>query len=171
MFLDKFQHIIDDYEELKKENSWRYFLSRLEYLPLSPVQDRIEFALVQILFQNTYFLPEGFNFASYLTGCFDRYALQTINRSMFSWLVLLVMAVLNYIRTHIESFNVSCAAAPHRRLGGTDTGDDDIRAKECGLFHLRFFLGCAIALVSYTIIVMIFARIYRKRLSCLFFSL
>lgn len=70
----------------------------MKQLPLCSVRNRVEFSMIHSLFTKTYLLPEDFDFPYYLSGCFDRFALRTINRSMFTWVVLLVIVACNFIR-------------------------------------------------------------------------
>ena len=97
MFTEKTSDLCAAMEDAKdKKNSWCNF-SIFAGSSFS-LQKRVEFMLLHSLFKKTYLLPYEFDFPNYLSGCFDRFALRTINRSLFTWWVLLGMVGLNYGR-------------------------------------------------------------------------
>lgn len=69
------------------------------YSPVSKVRDSFEFKIVHVLFRDTYkWVALDFNFSSYLSGCMQHYALKVMSAGSSSWLVILVLIVLNYAR-------------------------------------------------------------------------
>jgi hypothetical protein len=99
------------------------FLFQLKYLPLSSVRDRVEFSVIHTIFDATYCLPKKFDFAEYLSNSYARYSLKLIHRSLFSWFILIVCVIANFIRIeagyscHIRT--VGDSGGGHRRLGST----------------------------------------------------
>lgn len=100
MFFEETADIVDQVEEVKY-SCWGRFVFNLKFLPLSAVRDKVEFNLIHSLFTSRYLVPEDFDFPLYLSGCFDRYALRTINRSKITWLALLVLIFVNFIRIQL----------------------------------------------------------------------
>jgi hypothetical protein len=152
-------------ENLKaaKQSCWGSFLFSLKLLPISNARYHAEFSMIQALFMRLYRLPENLDFPYYLSGCFDRFALAIINRSMFTWIVLLFLVVCNYVRIRYnlteEMFAVVFDAVgwkvsevkefSDRYLGFTDT--------------LYVFSVCGIFLVLYTVAMTVISRIYKAR--------
>ena len=123
MFGEPMEELIDAVEDAKKDRLKR-FLFNFDFLPLSSIRERVEFRLVHVLFRDAYCLPEDFHFAYYLSGCFDRYALKTINRSLITWFVLILMAILNFVRVSADIGFQSCTnSAAH---GETNTTSSEI---------------------------------------------
>lgn len=189
-FCEQPKHLIAKVENQSDQEKLLYGFT---YMPFQDLRNRVEFQLIHFLFNETYLLSEGFNFASYLSGCFDRYALKTINRSMFTWLILMILSVLNYVRI-IAGFGFhdcrgppeEAAAGGHRYLsGGTtedntssdphDTGsghyysshageEEVLVSKVCPTMNVKLFVFMAILLVAYTIILVLVSRLYKLRL-------
>ena len=123
MFTEKTLDLLGSLEKVKA-SSYEAFLFSVKQLPLCSVRNRVEFSMIHSLFTKTYLLPEGFDFPYYLSGCFNRFALRTINRSMFTWVVLLVIVACNFFRIFV---GLSCAVpeeeeAAERRMQGTAYG-------------------------------------------------
>ncbi len=128
-----------------KGNWWDRFLFNVKALPLCSVRNRVEFSMIHSLFVKTYLLPVDFDFPFYLSGCFDRFALKTINRSMFTWIVLLVIVAFNFLRILV---GLSCAVPSEeeegerrRFLQETDetevegSGHDHCKEEVCSFTH------------------------------------
>jgi hypothetical protein len=77
----------------ESKNSWMNFLSPQARLARS----NVIFHLLFFLFKKKYTLPRNFNFALYLTICLQRYAVKTIDRSTFTWLV-------HYLINNVSNF-------------------------------------------------------------------
>jgi hypothetical protein len=73
-------------------------LYRYHIYPISSIRHRVEFSLIHSIFIKTYILPKDFDFPQYLSGCFDRFALKTIKRSLFSWMMLIFVIGMNCVR-------------------------------------------------------------------------
>uniref|UniRef100_A0A7S3H5P2 EF-hand domain-containing protein n=1 Tax=Spumella elongata TaxID=89044 RepID=A0A7S3H5P2_9STRA len=152
-----------------KSNWWDKFLFNVKALPLCSVRNRVEFSMIHSLFVKTYLLPVDFDFPYYLSGCFDRFALKTINRSMFTWIVLLVIVAFNFLRILV---GLSCAVpseeeAEERRrfLQETDESEvEDSGHDHCKEETLYIFLFCGLALIAYTLILTMVSRLYKMRL-------
>ena len=112
MFCEETSDLVDKVEAVQN-NCWSRRMFNLKFLPLSNVRDRVEFSLIHSLFTSRYLVPVGFDFPQYLSGCFKRFALRTINRSKFTWIALLIVVFLNFIRIQL---GLSCAI---------ETSDDD----------------------------------------------
>jgi hypothetical protein len=170
MFTEK---TIDLYAALEKvkASSWDRFLFSVKELPLCSVRNRVEFSIIHSLFLKTYLISEDFDFPYYLSGCFDRFALRTINRSMFTWIVLLFVVLCNFIRIQV---GWSCAV-PNEEEGGEERrflqeeGADEYTTEEesghdgCKEESMFIFLGCGLSLIAYTLILTMVTRLYKLR--------
>ena len=191
MFSEKTAGLIGSLQEVR-DSCLGSFLFSLKLLPLSKIRYHAEFSLLQSLFTKIYKLPEDLDFPYYLSGCFDRFALRTINRSMFTWVVLLFIVACNYARIRyrlgrrVVQFFLSGTASTASLLGaeqsevggesesgsegGGEDGDIDIdtaaAASAAALVEqetLFIFMGCGIVLIIYTILLTIISRIYKMR--------
>lgn len=97
MFYETAESLLTDVSQLRKNRVFSG-LYNFVYLPLSSSRENVEFYMIHQLFRDIYWLPKEFNFPAYVSGCFDRYALKTIKRSLFSWLALFILVLLNYFR-------------------------------------------------------------------------
>jgi hypothetical protein len=153
--------------EKTKANWWENFLFSVKELPLCSVRNRVEFSIIHALFLKTYLIPEDFDFPYYLHGCFDRFALRTINRSMFTWVVLLFIVLCNFVRIAVGwSCRVPAEeeAVEERRFlteenEGTGEGHDGCKEET-----MYIFLGAGLALIAYTLILTMVSRLYKLRL-------
>jgi hypothetical protein len=152
-----------------KSSTWDRFLFSVKELPLCSVRNRVEFSIIHSLFLKTYLISEDFDFPYYLAGCFDRFALRTINRSMFTWVVLLFIVLCNFIRIQL---GWSCAV-PEEEEGGErrflqEEGTDEYAEEGaghdgCKEENMYIFLGCGLSLIAYTLILTMVTRIYKLR--------
>ncbi|RYH28530.1 hypothetical protein EON65_11870 [archaeon] len=162
--------------DVVETNAQASFFYYLQYLPFSQLRDQVEFYLMVSLFRDTYWLPLEFNFADYLSGCFSRYSLKTIDRSFYSWLVILVIVVLNFGRVMLGFEFNNCRKTIHGDHTDDHHDDDDHHRRlsggavpehkntECVLSLVKLFLICAAALCLYTFIMMLICRLYKIRL-------
>lgn len=74
------------------------YLYEWNFFSLSSLRQIAEYKILYVLFEDTYWFPESFNFSLYLTYCFENYALKIMDRGIFSWIVLLILILLNFIR-------------------------------------------------------------------------
>jgi len=88
-------------EAIQKQN----WLTRLwyDYAPFfNHTRETVEYKCVELLFCDTYWLPSKFDVPMYVSGCFERYALKTVNVGIFNWSVLAVLITLNYMRIKLH---------------------------------------------------------------------
>jgi hypothetical protein len=151
---DDISNLLTKVEELYK-SKFSKILFEWIYWPFSSTRNHIEFHLLNDLFHKTYLLSTNFDFAAYLSISFGRYALKTINRSLLSWLVFLVILIINYIRI-VAGF--SCAKDAMIK--------DSILFEEisCEGYSVRMFLFSGVLLVVYFIILLGVSRLYKHRL-------
>jgi hypothetical protein len=155
------------------ESSW---LSRFafKYLPFNSLARTIEFKVIYVLFRETYNLPRSFDYGAYLSGCFERYALKVLNMGVWSWVVLCVLAVANFVRTKVDGdTNYSCEASSyhygeeddtpnvHRMLSESSTEEV---SRECVLMSIKYFAVCAAGLCIYIFVLYVVGRIYERKL-------
>lgn len=175
------------------KNPIEYFLFKFHLFPAIGTKDRMELWLMHELFRDTYWLPHDFNFADYLSGCFDQYILKTIDRSFFTWIVLISLSVLNYARISLHIGFQTCRNPNHesatshrflvtmehngvttRLLGGSSggsSGSTDSSSAEaieheqqiCNYNMFRLFLFFGGILVIFNLVVVYIARLYRVR--------
>lgn len=153
-----------------KQNCFTNYLLQFRLIPMLPVIRSIEYKVLQTLFDSHYYLPPNFNFAAYLSGCFARFALKAVNRSLTTWAILAILFVLNFARLKT---GLSCAReyhaseSSHRLLGGSSetvpesaTGDS---IHSCRANSIRYFLMGGAVLVAYALLLLIVSRIYKLR--------
>lgn len=175
------KHIVSDLISQYKKYSitcfGRFLLGR-RYLPVLNVVRAAEYKILEKLFASHYYVPESFDFGSYLSGCFTRFALKAVNRSLVTWFVLAILFVLNFARLRT---NLSCARegeSAHRMLpilgefnsavqlaGGSSATNNEHgdSLHECRVHSLRYFLLGGLALIVYTFILMVVSRTYKLR--------
>lgn len=97
--------------------------------PISKVREKFEYKVIYVLFRGTYeWVALDFDFARYLTGCMQHYALKVMSAGSFSWLVILVLIVINYARIKLggDSY-LNCGpnkfVSPYSYYNATDDGD------------------------------------------------
>ncbi|KAJ1411915.1 hypothetical protein B484DRAFT_482584 [Ochromonadaceae sp. CCMP2298] len=167
-FTEKNADLIETLEGVRS-NYFSSALFNFSLLPLSSVRSRVEFSLLHSLFLKTYLVPEEFDFPYYLSGCFDQFALRTIDRSMFTWVMLLVIIVVNFVRLRvgwtcsaIRNASDELAKDAERRLGGEEEAEE--QDPECTRLMLYLFLCCGGLLIFYSIILTVVSRVYNCRL-------
>ncbi len=130
---------------------------------LSTVRQDVEFKIMHALFRDTYFkLPENFNFSLYLAKCFERYALNTLEVGIFSWVTVIILVAVNFVRLRFHG--------PFSCVGEVSTSTDspghvnlDSVSRGCYFEYMELFFVCAVILCVYIVIVLIVARIYEQR--------
>lgn len=172
---EKDKSVIDDLKSLKSSNGLESLIFKWNYLPFSSLRDRAEFKIIHALFRDNYCLPDDFDFALYLKGCFEFHALKTIDIGIFSWLVVMILCVINYLRMHLHGgFNCSHNEAQYakdagfrRELGSLSSlpaaGSSQNMTFECHMKQLKLYFLCAVLLGIYTIVVLYFSRLYELR--------
>lgn len=161
MFSERTASLVESLQDLKKSciGSCLFYL---KLLPVCNTRYHVEFSMVQSLFTRLYKLPEDLDFPYYLSGCFDRVALKIINRSIFTWIVLLFIVVCNYSRIRYNltgrTFKYVCGL-----LGVQVTDEEAGRGPTTLEDTLFIFMVCGTVLVVYTILLTLISRIYKAR--------
>ena len=161
MYSEKTDLMIENLQNLKS-SWWGSFLFNLKMLPFCSTRYHVEFSLTQSLFTKLYRLPEDVDFPYYLSGCFDRFALRTINRSMFTWIVLLFFVVVNYVSIKYNlTVMVFDAVYGYLEIPLTEAQmtATDLTPKDV----MIIFAVAGIFLVLYTIILTLITRVYKAR--------
>ena len=133
----------------KSQFTWlQNFIFNLSYFPFSSMREKFEFKLLHILFKETFAkLPDDFSFNLYLSKSFEQYSLMIMDFSPFSWAVVYMVVIANFIRIMIEG-EADCVGHP----------------AECALHTTQFLLGLAVVLCFYVIVVLLISRMYVIRL-------
>lgn len=164
--------LIKTLKEVKTSSIRLFFFN----LPNSKLREKIEFKVLSSLFLSTYKLPANFDFPAYLSNCFSRFALKTIERSMFTYLTLMLIIVANFFRVFIGfSCQIPHGDDDHRRLiinKLASTGNDETSGSyyetddgsACKLENTLAFLFSGGIVVLYTLIILFVTRVYKARL-------
>jgi hypothetical protein len=147
-------NLISKVEEVYKSKFFK-ILFEWVYWPFSSTRNQIEFHLLNDLFHKTYLLSTNFDFAAYLSMSFGRYALKTINRSLLSWLVFLVILIINYCRI-VAGFSCS--------KDSVITDSILFEQISCEGYSVRMFLFSGVLLVIVFMILLSVSRLYKQRL-------
>ena len=133
----------------------------------SKARNLIEFKIVSVLFADSYSLPDDFNFSAYVKGCFEFYALKTVDVGIFSWMVVILLFVANYARIKLSgAFN--CDSSTHtssgyfqnrRFLAGTENNNiitnpinENAMSAVCHIRATSIFLMCGLVSIIFTLI-------------------
>lgn len=169
-------------------NPYRKIQYYLTYWPVCSVREVIEFKLMSKLFATSYTLPNDFNFALYLSGCLEGYALKAVEVGMHAWLAVAVLVLLNFARVQVDvavvcadedgygddhsPTNFPTAAPTHpsvrvlRHLAAA--ADDHAAPEEMSECTLRLmsdlFLFGAALVTLYVVALLLAARVYEVRL-------
>lgn len=162
-------------EQLTGHSVVKAFFFRMTYLPwVSRDRDCVEFKIFERIFRDSYWLPEEFDFAAYLTVQFEHHALKTMDINLFNWLVLISLVICNYIRTAFNmGFNCNGTKDAQYSLHFVDalSGSGSRRLGEklefdptCTRMQLYLMSICSLLLFVYACGVLIFARFYELKL-------
>lgn len=168
---------------------WERFKYRIPYLPVSSIRQKMEFKIIQSLFRDTYWLPSDFDYGSYLSRCFEKYSLKMINIGWTSWIVMIALGFINYLRVEylspVEAFSCSRLHDDYNATVGADTlryfesdtiesmggPHDDVRrnllktaSRSCTQLNVAIFLICGSSVVIYAFFLFITGRFYYERL-------
>lgn len=175
-FARSIKSLVEQIEALEQKPWWHpaRWLFHSDLLLLSSLRSKAEFKIVQTIFQALYLVPRNFNYPAYISGCYERYALKTTNRSLASWFILLVAILVNYLRLFI---GYSCTIhhysnSSHRLLGSSSSdssasGDaHEIQREDdlCRKLTMREFLVVGAMITAYNLCVLIASRVYKLRL-------
>lgn len=142
-FLESIPDLINKLEDIC-ENKFKTWCFDYHIFPISSIRQNVEFHLIHSVFMKTYLLPSDFNFPLYLSACFDRVALKSVKRSIFSWFLFILLIGANCLRI---AWGFSCP------------NDDN----HCKKSYLHSFLLCGIFLIGYTVCLNLVSRLYKSR--------
>lgn len=161
MFSERTASLVDGLQNLKKSCIGSTLFYRT-LLPFCSTKYHVEFSMIQSLFTRLYKLPEDLDFPYYLSGCFDRVALKIINRSMFTWAVLLFLVICNYARIRYNLTGRMCTYV-FAQLGWEVPDELSGEGPTTLNSTLFVFLICGTVLVMYTVLLTLISRIYKAR--------
>lgn len=156
-------------------------LYRYHIYPISSIRHRVEFSLIHSIFIKTYILPKDFDFPQYLSGCFDRFALKTIKRSLFSWMMLIFVIAMNCVRigwgitctykkpsgSYPSSHSSSSSQQNSFRILLDETINESPQhttdPNVCRTAHFKLFILVGIILIIYTFCINAVALMYKSR--------
>lgn len=114
---DEYQHhhymmTRDILDQIKNNTSyWGEYFYKHKWIPGSHLRKLVEFKIIHGLFRDAFSLPQSFNFAAYLTGYHEKYALELLDVGVFSWMVMIAFAGLNFLRiVIIDAMDISCTS-------------------------------------------------------------
>jgi hypothetical protein len=149
---EEIDSLIAKVKNYSKNPVWK-FLFEFPFWPFSSVKSHVEFHLLKEFFQKTYLVSLNFDFAAYISISFGRYALRTINRSLFSWFVFLAVIVVNYCR-------IAAGFSCHGNVNYTDPVFH--KHVNCDNFAIRLFLFAGICLAVYFALLLFVSNYYRN---------
>ena len=86
------------------------FLFQWSIIPGLERREMIEFKVYEIFFKKTYSLAENFAFADYLIGCNQKRCIRLLDMGVFTWVIIIILSLLNYARVRISTqIGVKCA--------------------------------------------------------------
>lgn len=163
--------ILEEYITLS--NTWMgKFYKVLSIFSLSSVQRQIEFKIIYALFRDTYWLPPDFDYGAYLSGCLARYSQRIINVGVYSWLIMVLLALFNLMRVKVfgqvffgctsseEDDDIDdVATSSHRQLNSFHMSNGT-----CEEEHTYLFLISGFCLCCYTSVLLWVGQVYSRRL-------
>ena len=156
---------------------WTKFI--FNYSPISAIRDKFEFKIYHVLFRDTYkWVTSDFDFANYLSGCMQQYALRIMSTGFISWLILLVLIILNYLKIKLgKSGYLNCGGykydkvhhyyneTVHYEVTSSSSSSSEANVSDyCARQSLKMFFLCGICLSIVTLIFLFFSHYYRKAL-------
>ncbi len=154
-----------------KNDTWGRIIYNVN--PFSFLRQKVKFKIIHSLFRDNYSLPETFDFASYLNGCFEGYALKIIDIGIYGWVIIIFLSITNYIRIKFHgafncSNNFGSSFHNQRYLSQGGDGDDIISvghlSEECLQKQYTLYLLCGGIVSIYSILVLIISYVYEARL-------
>lgn len=167
-------------------SDWRDKIGyNFDFVQISPVRDIVEFKILASLFEDTYWFPENFDFATYINFSFEKYALKTIDRGIFSYFVLICLVLLNFARVKLNwglnCGNVNSMSRIHheanittvahsialqlnetidqyRILSSESVSQPSDIPETCYLKHVKLFFVCGTVLILYSLVVLHLSR-------------
>lgn len=144
----------------------------IRYLPLSEERAQVEFKVMYSLFRDIYWLPPDFDYGSYMSGCLDHYSLNLINIEFSSWVIMVVLCALNYMRiTLLSSGMWKCDDFRYHNDDNSGQLSGPARAlstyedvtKRCAEVHLQLYIVCGAILTGYVLLLYPLGKIYESR--------
>lgn len=157
-FAESLAHVITDIQSAK--TSSRDLFYKMRFLSFSPLRERAEFKIINALFRDTYLIPSHFNFGLYLSGCLEKYSMRIINVSYVSWLILLLLFGVNYMRVKYGNLNTyNCG--PFRKDSSPDVhSENDNISQRCALLQLQYFFICGVLMLLFVFCVHFMGKLY-----------
>ena len=148
--------VLQEYSALER-TAWGQLARCLSMFSLSWSQRKVEFKIIYVLFRDTYWLPSDFDYGAYLSGCLARYSRRIIDIGVYSWLVMVFLALLNLLRVLLLGGEIfGCNGLD------SDTDEDETNG-ECERQHTYLFLVCGLLLCIYSTILLWMGQIYSRR--------
>lgn len=121
---------------------------------LSNIRELVEYKMLKKFFCETYYQSYEIDFATYLKGCFEIYCVELLEVGIFTWLVVIFVTILNYIR--VEAFRGQFSPCSSPDAHG-DTG-------HCFEYDISVFLFGGGLVSTIATIVMFVSRLYEIRI-------
>ena len=88
----------------EKKSSLENFLFHSRIFSFFPVSRRemVEFKIYDVFFKKTYNLSDNFAFADYLNGCDQKRCVQLLDVGISTWVIIIILALLNILRVEIR---------------------------------------------------------------------
>lgn len=154
--------LLDRYS-LVKSTCWSMEALGYKYFPIfSGLFADIEYKIMEDFFHSDFNMSRyEFSFVDYLTMSNKLYAIEKVEMSYVSWFVVIVLAVLNYIRIVLTRGN-NCRSSEedghhddhgdddhHRRALSGDDGADFTVSERCANYNTHFFMVSGFALMCF----------------------
>lgn len=146
-------------------NIFSQLLFDMRYLPFSTIRSKVEFKIIYALFRDTYWLPNDFDYGMYLSNCFQHYSLKVINIGFSSWLIMMALGCLNYLRVlygneytfncpHTDSeYSSDQSHESHRYMEEAQTNSKPHSEDHaCIKKHVELFVVCGMLICCYAIL-------------------
>jgi len=172
----------------RAQETWiGWYLFTLRYLPLSPKRHIVEFKIIYALFRNTYWLPGDFDYGAYLSGCLARYSLKLINVENSSWVVMIILCGVNYIRMnflgnefgncegfkYVDEKEQDSEISSSYQFNGDSPWTNDYSytgrqlrevSDKCTRQHLNLFFASGIFICAYVLTLYFMGKFYEEQL-------
>ena len=138
----------------KKKNCVSEFILRSPFIPGSQLREMAEFKILEIQFRSAYRLSPTFLFSTYLTGCFEKNALNLLNVGAFIWVVVIIVGFINWLRAELmKDWSSECT---HRRH------EDEVNS-DCNKYDLIVFFLSGVLMSIAAIVLLFITRLYEVR--------
>ena len=170
-----FRDIHDILEEFQftHNNKKKSFINKIRYLLGFHVYWKVEFRMLGMFFVKSFGLPEDFAFSDYLTTCFQQYVIKLLNIGPLTWMTVLVLVLINYIRLKVFIDKFTCtdqymmpganATTLTSSITAGASSHDLVIPISCADSSLHTYLVGGAALVVIMVGMLILSRIYELR--------